>query len=59
MIPTPPDPGSARTADEINGQIRELLVRTGGWLNPVQRTEYEGLVEEWAAAVRAGIVEAA
>ncbi|MFB7162351.1 hypothetical protein [Streptomyces sp. NPDC056242] len=58
-MPSTPASGSVRSADEINGQIRELLVRTGGWLNPVQRAEYEQLVEEWAAAVRAGIVEAA
>lgn len=52
-------PGSAWSAAELNDQIRDLWQRAGGMLSPEQRREYEVLVTEWAAAVRADIVEAA
>ncbi|WP_338693470.1 hypothetical protein V2W30_03155 [Streptomyces sp. Q6] len=42
-----------RSADELNAQIRLLMLRSGGWLNDDQRREYEVLVAEWAVAVRA------
>ncbi|MEB8336011.1 hypothetical protein [Streptomyces endophyticus] len=58
MIPTPED-GSARSADELNELIRDLMLRSGGRLSAEQRREYEVLVAEWAAARRGGIVKAA
>ncbi|MFF7144119.1 hypothetical protein [Streptomyces nodosus] len=51
MSPDPPRPGSARSADDVNEQIRALWLRTGGYLTAQERTEYELLVVEWAAAV--------
>ncbi|QDN57402.1 hypothetical protein [Streptomyces sp. S1D4-20] len=59
MSPTPHSPGSARSAAELNELIRALWQRAGGTLNAEQRREYEVLVTEWAAAVRAEVVEAA
>ncbi|MEV3860860.1 hypothetical protein AB0J38_41945 [Streptomyces sp. NPDC050095] len=51
--------GSARSADEVNEQIRGLWLRAGGRLTAEQRAQYELLVTEWADAVRAEVVEAA
>ncbi|MDX3759359.1 hypothetical protein [Streptomyces sp. AK02-04a] len=59
MPPNPQCPGSARSADALNELIRALWQRAGGTLSPEQRREYEVLVTEWAAAVRAEVVEAA
>lgn len=59
MSPDPSRPGSARSADQLNDAIRALWKRAGGRLGPEERQEYEVLVVEWAAAVRAEIVEAA
>ena len=59
MSPESVSPGSARSAAVVNEDIRALLMRTGGWLYGETRRRYEALVEEWAAAVRAEIVEAA
>lgn len=42
--------GPARTAAEVNEEIRALWFRSGGTLNREQRSEYERLVLEWAAA---------
>ncbi|MBC7270624.1 MULTISPECIES: hypothetical protein [Streptomyces] len=58
---TPGDvpPGATRSAAEVNEQIRALWLRAGGTLSPQERTEYELLVVEWAAAIRDGIIEAA
>ncbi|WP_438828873.1 hypothetical protein [Streptomyces gottesmaniae] len=39
----------ARTAAEVNEEIRALWFRSGGTLNREQRSEYERLVLEWAA----------
>ncbi|WP_338694172.1 hypothetical protein V2W30_05770 [Streptomyces sp. Q6] len=56
----PPVPsGSVRSAEEVNEQIRGLWLRAGGRLTTEQRAEYDRLVTEWAAAVRAEIVRAA
>ncbi|MFI7388154.1 hypothetical protein [Streptomyces sp. NPDC049813] len=55
----PVTPASARSADEVNEQIRGLWLRTGGRLTAEQRAQYERLVTEWAEAVRAEIVRAA
>lgn len=51
--------GSVRSADDVNEAIRALWQRAGGTLGPVERAEYEALVVEWAAAVRAKVVPAA
>ncbi|QES40331.1 hypothetical protein DEJ49_04445 [Streptomyces venezuelae] len=56
---TPPPHGSVRSSDELNERIRGLWLRAGGRLSAEQRREYEQLVTEWAAAVRAEIVKAA
>ncbi|MEU6123443.1 hypothetical protein [Streptomyces sp. NPDC047123] len=56
---TPPPHGSARSSVELNERIRGLWLRTGGKLSAEQRREYEQLVTEWAAAVRAEVVKAA
>ncbi|MFD8570218.1 hypothetical protein [Streptomyces sp. NPDC057694] len=49
----------ARTAEEVNEQIRGLWLRAGGRLTAEQRTQYELLVTEWAQAMRTEVVEAA
>ncbi|MGW5860553.1 hypothetical protein ACWFRJ_00055 [Streptomyces sp. NPDC055239] len=64
MPPTPPSPGTARSAAVVNDEIRELLVQTGGWLYGQTRARYQGLVAEWttvsqAESTPAEIVEAA
>ncbi|MFF1694924.1 hypothetical protein ACFVXC_15010 [Streptomyces sp. NPDC058257] len=59
-MPLSPQPrGSARSAAELNERIRGLWMRTGGRLSAEQRSEYEQLVTEWAAAVREEVVRAA
>lgn len=58
-MPPTPGPGSARSAAALNEQIRALLARAGGTLTAEQKREYDGLVAEWAAAVRAEVVKAA
>jgi hypothetical protein len=37
----------------VNRLIRELLLRTGGWLYGETRREYEQLVAEWTMATAA------
>ncbi len=59
MSPDSVTPGSVRSAAEVNEQIRALWMRAGGTLSPQERAEYELLVVEWAAALRADIIEAA
>ena len=44
------EPASARTADEVNEEIRALWRRSGGTLSGEQREQYQLLVLEWAAA---------
>ncbi|MEU9330388.1 hypothetical protein [Streptomyces canus] len=51
--------GSARSAAEVNEQIRALWMRAGGTLSSQERAEYELLVVEWAAAIRSAVIEAA
>lgn len=58
----PPDdlsPGSVRSAAVLNEQIRALWARAGGTLTVEQKREYDGLVAEWAAAMRGEVGEAA
>jgi hypothetical protein len=59
MSPDSMPPGSARSAAEVNEQIRTLWLRAGGSLSARERAEYELLVVEWAAAIRGEIIEAA
>ncbi len=59
MSPDLTAPGSARSAAEVNEQIRALWLRAGGSLSPQERAEYELLVIEWAAAIRGAVIEAA
>ena len=59
MSPKSEARGSVRSAAEVNEQIRALWVRAGGTLSPQERAEYELLVVEWAAAIRADVIEAA
>ncbi|MBC9729649.1 hypothetical protein [Streptomyces sp. TRM68367] len=59
MSPDSLTPGSVRSADEVNDQIRALWRRAGGTLSAQERAEYELLVVEWAAAIRGEVVEAA
>lgn len=62
LVPMFPDPccsGSVRSAAEVNRDIRALWGHPSVRLTVEQRAVYERLVAEWAAAVRAEIVEAA
>ncbi|AXE84386.1 hypothetical protein [Streptomyces sp. Go-475] len=59
MSPDDVNPGSVRSAAEVNDEIRALWLRTGGTLSAEERAEYELLVVEWAAAIRGGVVKAA
>ena len=51
--------GPVRSADDVNADIRALMLRAGSHLKPEDRAVYQQLIAEWAAAVRAEIVEAA
>lgn len=59
MFPTTSRPSSVRPAAVVNEDIRTLVRACGGWLYGETRAEYERLVEEWAAAVRAEMAPAA
>ncbi|MFG2372539.1 hypothetical protein ACGFY9_13810 [Streptomyces sp. NPDC048504] len=60
MPPTPDrQPGSVRSAAEVNEEIRALWSRTGGTLSEAERRGYEQLLVEWAATVQADVVRAA
>ncbi|MET7287256.1 hypothetical protein [Streptomyces sp. NPDC005573] len=59
MSPDAMPSGSARSAAEVNEQIRALWLRASGSLSARERAEYELLVVEWAAAIREQIIEAA
>ncbi|MEU5596804.1 hypothetical protein [Streptomyces sp. NPDC020298] len=52
-------PSSVRPAHVVNEDIRALWLRAGGSLSTQERAEYERLLLEWAAAVRAKVVAAA
>ncbi|WP_202501147.1 hypothetical protein [Streptomyces sp. SID5785] len=54
-----PAPHSARSADVVNDQIRDLWARTGGQLTAEDRAQYEALVTEWATAIGEGAVQRA
>lgn len=59
MPPTPPPDGVLRTAAAVNADIRALWPHPQVPLTDGQRAEYGRLIAEWAAAVRAEVVEAA
>ncbi|MFF9815760.1 hypothetical protein [Streptomyces sp. NPDC014006] len=59
MSPDSMTSGSVRSAADVNEEIRALWLRAGGTLSVQEREEYELLVVQWAAAVRAEVVEAA
>ncbi|MGW5662331.1 hypothetical protein ACWEWG_19875 [Streptomyces sp. NPDC003758] len=59
MSPESMSPGSMRSAEDLNEQIRALWMRAGGSLSAEERAEYELLVVEWAAAIRGEVIEAA
>jgi hypothetical protein len=54
-----PASGSVRSAAVLNEEIRALWPHPSVRLTDGQRAEYERLITEWAAAVRAEVVEAA
>ncbi|MET9072992.1 hypothetical protein ABZX95_12590 [Streptomyces sp. NPDC004232] len=43
----------------VNAEIRALMLHAGGHLKPQDRPTHQGLVAEWALAVRDEVVEAA
>jgi hypothetical protein len=57
-VPAPSD-RPVRSAAVVNMRIRALWARSGGALSPADQDRYQCLLEEWAAAVRADVVEAA
>lgn len=59
MSPESVAPGSARSPEEVNEQIRALWQRASGSLSAQERAEYELLVVEWAAAIRGAVITAA
>jgi hypothetical protein len=59
MPPTFERPGSVRSAAVVNEEIRALWPHPSVRLDDGQRAVYERLIAEWAAAVRAEVVEAA
>ncbi|MFF5567923.1 hypothetical protein ACFY7Z_19205 [Streptomyces sp. NPDC012623] len=48
-----------RSAAVVNEEIRALWTRSGGVLLPADQERYQRLLVEWAAAVRADVLEAA
>jgi hypothetical protein len=48
-----------RSAAVLNERIRALMLCSGGRLTGTERAEYQEMLREWAAAVRAGVVRAA
>lgn len=60
MSPDPQaSPGSVRSAAAVNEDIRALVAGAGRRLTDEEKRKLDGLYVEWAAAVRAEIVEAA
>ncbi|WP_392750515.1 hypothetical protein [Streptomyces sp. LN590] len=59
-MPISPSPATPmRSPAAVNEDIRALWERSGNILSPEGRQEYARLLVEWAAAVRADVVEAA
>ncbi|MET8537367.1 hypothetical protein ABZV67_37680 [Streptomyces sp. NPDC005065] len=59
MPPTSSPATPVRSPAAVNEDIRALWERSGRRLSPEDAAEYERLLVEWAAAVRADAVEAA
>ncbi|QEV58510.1 hypothetical protein CP982_07150 [Streptomyces spectabilis] len=59
MPPSPPSRGCVRSVEEINRRIRALWPHRDARLSREDRAVYEQLLEEWAHAIREGVVEAA
>ena len=59
MSPDPSPDGITRPSAAVNEEIRALWQDTRVRLSPEGRAALERLYEEWAAAVRAEVVEAA
>lgn len=59
MSPTPLALGSVRSAAAVNAEIRALVRAAHGRLYGADRVRYAELVEEWAEAVQAEVIEAA
>ncbi|MFF5001686.1 hypothetical protein ACFY3G_02565 [Streptomyces phaeochromogenes] len=51
MSPNAVPSGSARSAAQLNEQIRTLWAQAGGQLSAQERREYQLLVTRWAAAI--------
>ena len=49
----------SRSAADVNAEIRALWARAGSALSAAEQERYQRLLVEWAAAVRADVVEAA
>lgn len=54
-----PSSMSARSAAEVNADIRDLWQRSGGCLTPQDEVHYQRLLVEWAAATGASVRTAA
>ncbi|WP_181009243.1 hypothetical protein [Streptomyces sp. SM11] len=50
---------SARSAAEVNAEIRDLWQRSEGSLTPQDEAEYQRLLVEWAAATGGSVRAAA
>ena len=59
MSPEAQASGPVRSAACVNAEIRRLWADPRVRLSGERRAEYEALLAEWAAAVRAEIVKAA
>jgi hypothetical protein len=59
MPPNLPACGPVRSAAVVNAEIRRLWVDPRVRLSEEQRAVYELLIAEWAAAVKAEVVETA
>ncbi|MFJ8001154.1 hypothetical protein ACIQ7D_29190 [Streptomyces sp. NPDC096310] len=54
-----PSASPVRSAAVVNAEIRALWARAGSALSSAEQERYQRLLVEWAAAVRADVVEAA
>ncbi|MFD5748148.1 hypothetical protein ACFXKG_07170 [Streptomyces sp. NPDC059255] len=57
--PESASPSPVRSAAVVNAEIRALWARAGSALSSAEQERYQRLLVEWAAAVRADVVEAA
>ncbi|MGW8489739.1 hypothetical protein [Streptomyces sp. NPDC055886] len=58
-MPPMPSSVSARSAAEVNAEIRDLWQRSGGFLTPQDEAEYQRLLLEWADATGGSVRTAA